>query len=790
MNNVELNHIRGNSIDGLFLFTNYEDNVYVRATNIILNDLYQFSDRPSSILFWINRKARIEIENIRFSNVGAYNAYLTYQGDECFVNINNIELSNYYSSTASEIFSYSSLAETDGILNISHLRLDNIISQGAIFKSSFGVISVSDSVITNIHTCNRDNSCRNKQGIMELYLNNEIAAINSKSEITIKNTIFDNINGVSGLGAADGTSIYFYNNTIKNSYFKNGIIECDRSKEKSGNITVENSVFINNKSEYGTILNIQLLDERYHTRINIINSKFENNTASKYGGVIYSKDKLTPKSVKVENCEFINNKALIGNDIYTLKIDYEPLISNREYLKNIKGSLATNPTKIKLNNDTFNDLLIKSGDKIPEGITCSIYDDYDNKIMFGSDIANVEISEFMFFKLEVNDTYNSALVGQTRSYCWDNFCEFPIVRVVGNPGVYKLKLIINTFGRFTNFDDNTVDIKIKIIPCENNYLYQDIENIKLKSCYKPSCEPSCNTGTCINNNICSCNNTLFTGSYCNEYIKLKRISVIDISIRIISIILIIVTIITIFSTIYLRNNPIIKGGSVDFLIIILIGLIFSFSHVFFLTVERTTNKCYLIHLLNNIGFSLSYGSILVKTIRIYLIFRIKRRSIGLKKKIMLSIVMTLVIYYIVINLIWYVTGNVSAKSAITEDYKKYQYCSYPDFRVMCIIVNYIVLFLGCYFSYCIRKVKDNFKENLAIPIYAYFIFIGISELANSLYNISVRVQDFFNSTGTIIINSAILLYLYIIKFYTIYSLKKISKQKSSYKNSKSSSQYT
>jgi len=101
-----------------------------------------------------------------------------------------------------------------------------------------------------------------------------------------------------------------------------------------------------------------------------INSKFYNNTASKYGGVIYSLSPNTNRYIVIQDCDFKDNKALIGDSIYSLNITSEPNITDIDSLKNIKGFFATNPTRISLNEKSINEISIYSGEKIPSGIIC------------------------------------------------------------------------------------------------------------------------------------------------------------------------------------------------------------------------------------------------------------------------------------------------------------------------------------------------------------------------------------------------------------------------------------
>ncbi|ORX42549.1 hypothetical protein BCR36DRAFT_306636 [Piromyces finnis] len=135
--------------------------------------------------------------------------------------------------------------------------------------------------------------------------------------------------------------------------------------------------------------------------------------------------------------------------------------------------------------------------------------------------------------------------------------------------------------------------------------------------YKPVCDPMCNSGICINDNICDCSKTKFRGKLCDERYQLKRNKIMDNLTFLLCLILISIQIILIIFVFKFRNNKVIKSGSTDFMIIILCGsLLYSF-HIILYSFSRTQLSCYLISIFKYIGFSLVYGSILVKTYRIY-----------------------------------------------------------------------------------------------------------------------------------------------------------------------------
>ena len=47
---------------------------------------------------------------------------------------------------------------------------------------------------------------------------------------------------------------------------------------------------------------------------------------------------------------------------------------------------------------------------------------------FPQESSDIQFDDLILFNVEVNDTYNAVLEGQTQNYCWGEFCEFPPVK--------------------------------------------------------------------------------------------------------------------------------------------------------------------------------------------------------------------------------------------------------------------------------------------------------------------------------------------------------------------------
>eukprot|EP00833_Pecoramyces_ruminatium_P009669 jgi/Orpsp1_1/1183701/evm.model.c7180000086344.1 len=187
-----------------------------------------------------------------------------------------------------------------------------------------------------------------------------------------------------------------------------------------------------------------------------------------------------------------------------------PYFTNIDDLLKINSAIVTNPSHIKLTLDSKDSVKILSGESL------------NNINLINTDPVE-KVTDMIFFKAELNDTYNAKLICQSGFYCDIGICTIPSLKIVGNPGNYDLLIKIHNFGNYKYFNDNIINISLKIEDCNNKtYLYQDIENIGLKSCYLPTCNPSCNTGKCININVCDCSKSQYIGFYCNEYYRRKE----------------------------------------------------------------------------------------------------------------------------------------------------------------------------------------------------------------------------------------------------------------------------
>ncbi|OUM61508.1 hypothetical protein PIROE2DRAFT_12460 [Piromyces sp. E2] len=161
-----------------------------------------------------------------------------------------------------------------------------------------------------------------------------------------------------------------------------------------------------------------------------------------------------------------------------------------------------------------------------------------------TNIDSIKLSDLIFFSVKSSDPKNTVLFGQINGYCWDNSCTTSDIR-----------------GKYVQFNNSQAYFEVNILKCNSSYIYQDKDNVNIKSCYNPVCIPACVNGICINDNVCDCTNTKFKGNLCNEHYPLKRMKILDLIILILSIFLIVFTIILIIGVLLYHKHTIIKAGN-------------------------------------------------------------------------------------------------------------------------------------------------------------------------------------------------------------------------------------
>ncbi len=139
----------------------------------------------------------------------------------------------------------------------------------------------------------------------------------------------------------------------------------------AGSFSVNDSNFENNKSVRGTIFNVHVhtLSVENTRFIYVSNSKFINNRALKFGGVIYfiGNSIVDNYHTTFLNCYFYKNNAFIGKNVYVHSKSTLQTIGNFD-----STDASTVPTNFEMCGNIVDEISILSGESIPEGIMCKL----------------------------------------------------------------------------------------------------------------------------------------------------------------------------------------------------------------------------------------------------------------------------------------------------------------------------------------------------------------------------------------------------------------------------------
>eukprot|EP00833_Pecoramyces_ruminatium_P005772 jgi/Orpsp1_1/1179804/evm.model.c7180000070803.1 len=391
-----------------------------------------------------------------------------------------------------------------------------------------------------------------------------------------------------------------------------------------------------------------------NTHINFENVLFNNIEAYEFGGIIYSSNEYANDIVLFKDCKFENIKAKFGIICHSFDNECVPNISNREELMKTIGSssFSTNPIRLDPDINNLNNITIFSGDFISETLKF---------VFIESDPSSMELDNLIIFKIGTNDLKNIKLLGQTNGYCWDNSCDISNLKIVGNPGTYLLYIELITYGNYNSFNNSKSYLEITISDCPRSYIKQDKYNVNIDSCYKPVCTSSCNSGICVNDDVCDCTNTNYKGKSCDEHYILERYKIVDRIIFISTLILVALIAIIIILIFVYKNDNIIKAA---------------------LTYKRSNFSCIIIFLSYNIGFTLIYSSILVKTYRVYKIFKTKKVNRNVNINMMYLMIFVFTLYHILSFLFWYYFDEINTELNYDKNEKEYVVCKLPEFKII------------------------------------------------------------------------------------------------------------
>jgi len=389
INDVYVRNLIGNGDKGGLFYTSHDSiNIEFNAYNVTLYDLYQLNEQETSILYF-EKNNFAYIKYLYLYNSGGYNTNFVNILDNSYITISHLEVDYFESKTTKEFMNVESEKvytdeEDDEIKNvIKNCKITNVISEGALFRPINGIFDVRNCEFQNIHECYKYNNCTSISS-GKPYVEGAVLMIGhgkGSSGCYFTSTKFKRMYGDNGILIFSSFAQISYS-SVKHSYFKNGFLHWDEKNSEVGYYSVTYTKFENNTSECGTVMNCPYANVSKSSRkkISFKHCEFYNNTASKFGGVIYTGPNA--RRMIFKKCEFEDNHAAFGNDLYALSNDDLPEFENVTLT-----DIATVPTYFKRYGNIDENISILSGEKIPKGIMCrfkNIYIFNYTRLIYGS----------------------------------------------------------------------------------------------------------------------------------------------------------------------------------------------------------------------------------------------------------------------------------------------------------------------------------------------------------------------------------------------------------------------
>ncbi|ORX42122.1 hypothetical protein BCR36DRAFT_374703 [Piromyces finnis] len=361
----------------------------------------------------------------------------------------------------------------------------------------------------------------------------------------------------------------------------------------------------------------------------------------------------------------------------------------------------------------------------------------------------------------------STIYGKKRWRCnlANSTCSIPAneFQVIGDNGEYTLNFTIieNENWQFDTLINAYASIDININPC-NRSKYKDITNTLLKSCYVPDCPGGClHVGSeCVDLNECKCAEN-WEGPNCNDRVKFvvpKWLQYMFLIIGITSAILCCVLILMLYIR---RNLQHVRSSSPLFLMIMTVGAVCNSGTIILESRNDSITICILREWCKYIGFSLMVGALIVKTIRISLIFSGKK--IGgsqLADRRLIVYLFGILIPFIILLIIW-TTVDKAKMVEDTHAEKEFQKCDSHTTSIIGDVFLFAILFWAVHAAYTARNAPSAFNETKAIVLstYVYFIIEVLVIVLQNLGSFDPTVSMTINCLATLVSTWCCLLFI-------------------------------
>ncbi|XP_033626735.1 probable G-protein coupled receptor CG31760 [Asterias rubens] len=165
-------------------------------------------------------------------------------------------------------------------------------------------------------------------------------------------------------------------------------------------------------------------------------------------------------------------------------------------------------------------------------------------------------------------------------------------------------------------------------------------------------------------------------------------------------------------TIYNRDVKVVKAASPVLLRIILVGSLFLYCPVLVSFYEPTVVTCMLLQWFKEVGFSILFGALLLKTWRISVVFRVRSAArvritdVDLMKR--LGLIVAVSIFYLIVRS---VIAPPKVETETSLDKLKAEQCKYDWWDYAANIAELVLLLWGVRLCYVVRKAPSEFNES-------------------------------------------------------------------------------
>ncbi|KAJ3213191.1 hypothetical protein HK099_007525 [Clydaea vesicula] len=185
------------------------------------------------------------------------------------------------------------------------------------------------------------------------------------------------------------------------------------------------------------------------------------------------------------------------------------------------------------------------------------------------------------------------------------------------------------------------------------------------------------------------------------------------------------SIFTVFLGVYMlmkREVKVFQAASPVFLFLIVVGANISYIGAYVQINELSAFTCVAAQWFKYLGFAMVFGSLLIKTYRIEIIFNSKSKKISIRDAL-------LTIYTIITSIRPYVSHNLKPGNVIDNEIVSVfqtDLCEYQWFNYVLLGIVLLTLLYGCFLIFSVRNTPSAFNESkwIAFSIYNW-TFVGI-----------------------------------------------------------------